>query len=100
MADAPKGYWIGHIDVTDPETYQKYVEADTPVVAAYGGRFLVRGGRIGASEETPRSRNVVIEFESFERAMACYESPEYQVAKRLRQASSTGGVMVIEGFPG
>ncbi|MEO1331591.1 MAG: DUF1330 domain-containing protein [Pseudomonadota bacterium] len=95
-----KGYWIGHIDVHDDETYKKYVEADTPVVAAYGGKFLVRGGEIGVSEEAPRSRNVVIEFESFEQAMACYQSPEYQAAKKFRDAASTGGVMVIKGHDG
>ncbi len=41
----PKGYWIVHVDVHDPEGYQKYVKANAAAFAKYGARFLVRGGK-------------------------------------------------------
>jgi hypothetical protein len=41
----PKGYWIAHVDVTDPEGYKAYMAANGAVFAKYGARFLVRAGR-------------------------------------------------------
>ena len=41
----PKGYWIAHVDVTDPEGYKAYIAANAAAFAKFGGRFLVRGGR-------------------------------------------------------
>ena len=95
-----KGYWIARVDVTDPEAYKKYVEANGEAFAKFGARFVVRGGDFEAVEGTSRSRNVVIEFPSYEAALACYRSPEYQRAMAFREAASTGDVVVIEGYEG
>jgi uncharacterized protein (DUF1330 family) len=92
-----KGYWIARIDVDDAETYKSYVAAATPAYLKYGARFLVRGGRCEAVEGPGRSRNVVIEFESFDTAMACYRSPEYQAAAEFRRKASLGEILVAEG---
>ena len=70
----PKGYWIVHVDVSDPETYRKYVEANAEPIARFGGRFLVRGGPAENVEGSARARNVVIEFPSIEAARACYRT--------------------------
>ncbi|HEX2256142.1 MAG TPA: DUF1330 domain-containing protein [Afifellaceae bacterium] len=96
----PKGYWIARVDVSDPETYKRYVAANAAPFAEYGGRFLVRGGRSEAKEGTSRSRNVVIEFPSYEAALACYESPGYREALKLREAASEGDLLIIEGYDG
>jgi uncharacterized protein (DUF1330 family) len=57
-----KGYWIGRVDVTNPEAYQAYVKANGPIFARYGARFLVRGAPPTPVEGPARARNVVIEF--------------------------------------
>ncbi|MBV9251278.1 MAG: DUF1330 domain-containing protein, partial [Acetobacteraceae bacterium] len=77
----PKGYWIAHVDVSDPEAYKRYVEANAAAFHKFGAKFLVRGGQFEAPEGKPRSRNVVLEFADYETALACYRSPEYQAAK-------------------
>ena len=95
-----KGYWIGHVTVTDPEAYKAYVAANARAFAKYGGRFLVRGGQYATLEGMTRQRHVVIEFPSYEAALACYRSPEYQEALRLRQAAGEADLMVVEGYDG
>ena len=56
-----KGYWMFHVTVNDPDTYQKYIEHDAPVFAKYGGRFLARGGAFQALEGAARQRHVIID---------------------------------------
>jgi uncharacterized protein (DUF1330 family) len=95
-----KGYWVVRVDVRDPEAYQKYVAANGPAFAKFGARFLVRAGRSETLEGSSRSRNVVIEFPSFEAALACWHSPEYQEVLKLRRDASTADLLVIEGYDG
>ena len=95
-----KGYWIAHVDVDDPEAYQKYREANGPALAAYGGRFLVRAGTQEVREGRVRSRTVVIEFDGYEKALACYDSEDYQKAIALRANVSTGDLSIVEGYNG
>jgi len=92
-----KGYWIARIDVNDAEAYKSYVAAATAAYQKYGAKFLVRGGRCEAVEGSGRARNVVIEFESFQTAMDCYRSPEYQAAAEFRRKASMGEILVVEG---
>ena len=75
-----KAYWIAHVTVSNPEQYRQYVESAPEAIRKYNGRFLARAGRSEQLEGTGRPRNVVIEFDSFEDAIACYRSPEYQAA--------------------
>ncbi len=95
-----KGYWIGRVDVTDPESYARYVTTNGPVFARYGARFLVRGGRFEAVEGTARERNVVLEFPSYEAALECYRSPEYTEVLALRLDAGVADMLVIEGYDG
>jgi uncharacterized protein (DUF1330 family) len=95
-----KGYWIGRVDVTDPEGYAKYVAANGAAFARYGGQFLIRGGRFEAVEGTARARNVVIEFPSYQAALDCYRSPEYAAAMALRFDAGIADILVIEGYDG
>lgn len=93
----PKGYWIVHVTVTDAENYPKYLAADKIAFDKYGARFHVRGGRCEAPEGPMRERHVVIEFESYDKALACYRSPEYQEAVKLRHAYSQSEIVIVEG---
>ena len=63
----------------------------------YGARFLVRGGQAEHVEGGARARHVVLEFDSYEQALACYRSPEYQAAMKLRLPVSIGDIVVVEG---
>lgn len=96
-----KGYWIAHVKVTDPERYKDYVAANGVAFAKYGGQFVVRGGAWEPRNgEADYDRHVVIEFESYDIAKACYDSPEYQVAAVIRNEASDGYVVVVEGYDG
>jgi uncharacterized protein (DUF1330 family) len=97
---ARKGYWVGHVDITDPEGYKPYQAANAAAFSKFGGRFLVRGGTREMPEGQVRGRTVVLEFPSYDAALACYHSPEYQAAKRLREGKGTLDLVVVEGYDG
>ena len=97
---AKKGYWIGRVDVSDPEAYKAYLAANAVAFAKYGAKFVVRGGTFESMEGTSRARNVVIEFADYATALACYRSPEYAHAITLRQGNSVADILVIEGYEG
>ena len=94
-----KAYWIAHVDISDLEQYQQYTQRAPAAFKAYGGKFLARGGRSEALEgrSTPQ-RSVVIEFDSYEQALACYRSAEYQDACSHRQGVAKAEVIIVEGF--
>jgi len=93
------GYIIAEVQVTDPERYEEYRRQVEGTIAAYGGKYLVRGGNAEALEgDAPRGRLVVLEFESYEQAKAWYDSSEYEGPKALRQATSTGRLIVVDGY--
>lgn len=95
-----KGYWVAHVDVDDMDTYKHYVAANAAPFAEYGARFLVRGGQRQVREGAARKRTVVIEFDSYQTALACYDSVAYQDAKAIRDPVSTGDLVIIEGYDG
>ena len=95
-----KGYWIASVDVNDPEGYKAYVAANAVAFAKYGARFLVRAGRFENPEGESRSRNVVVEFPSYQAAVDCWHSPEYQAAIALRKDVSVIDLILIEGYEG
>ncbi|MFD1882897.1 DUF1330 domain-containing protein [Paracoccus pacificus] len=94
----PKGYWVGHVTVDDPEAYGAYRRANAAAFAKYGGRFLVRGPEQEVVEGALRQRTVVIEFPSLSAARDCYNSPEYQSAKALRSGVSVADIAIVEGY--
>lgn len=96
----PKAYWIAHVDVHDPETYDQYRAANAAPFAAYGGRFLVRGAPQAQMEGDGRPRTVVIEFPSLQAATDCYRSAEYQAAKAIRDPVSAADMVIVEGYEG
>jgi uncharacterized protein (DUF1330 family) len=96
----PKGYWIVHVDVRDPEAYQKYVKANGAALAKYGARFRARGGRHVVKVGASRGRHVVVEFRDYETALACHDSEEYREAAKLRDAASHVDLVIVEGYDG
>jgi len=96
----PKGYWVVRVDVHNAEAYKNYVAANGAAFAKYGGRFLVRGGPFQAVAGTSRQRNVVIEFPSYQAALDCWNSPEYQAARAKQEGGAEIDLVVIEGYGG
>ena len=94
----PHGYVIAQITVTDPDTYPRYVAMVQPTIDAFGGEFLVRGGKAETYEGTPHGdRNVVIRFPSYQAAKDWYHSDQYAEAKALRMSASTSVQTIVEG---
>ena len=96
----PKGYWVAHVTVDDPSAYEAYRAANAVAFEKYGARFLVRGAPQEVREGSLRPRTVVIEFPTLEAAQACYDSPEYQAAKALRDPVSSGDLCIVAGWEG
>jgi uncharacterized protein (DUF1330 family) len=95
-----KGYWVGRVDVSSDEGYKPYAAANPPIFRKFGGRYVIRGGKFEGKEGTSRSRNVVIEFPSYQAALDCYNSPEYQANIKLRLPHAVADIIVIEGYDG
>jgi uncharacterized protein (DUF1330 family) len=93
----PKGYWIVRVSERNAERYPEYLAAARPVYEKFGAKFLVRGGRCDTVEGTARERNVVVEFKDYATALACYQSPEYQAAKAIRNAIADADFVIVEG---
>ena len=99
-AAARKGYWLAEIDVHDAEGYKPYLIADQAPFAEFGARYLVRGGAREVVEGKGRGRIVVLEFPSYDAALACYRSAGYQAAKKLRDGTCTFDLVIVEGYDG
>jgi len=95
-----KGYWIAHVDVSDPEGWKDYQAANAVAFRKYGGRFLVRGGASELPEGKTRSRHVIIEFNDYATALACYRSPEYAAAMEKRRGKGEIDLVIVEGYDG
>ncbi|HEX9739583.1 MAG TPA: DUF1330 domain-containing protein [Ignavibacteriaceae bacterium] len=91
-------YIIVEVEVKDPVKYEDYKKLTPASISAYGGRFIVRGGKAELIEgkQEPK-RIVVLEFENSERAKAWWNSPEYSDAKKLRHATAESRMILIEG---
>jgi uncharacterized protein (DUF1330 family) len=91
-------YVIAEMLITDPQTYDEYKKQVGPLVAKFGGRFIVRGGRHEVLEgDRQVHRIVVLEFPSMEVLKSWYNSPEYAPLLAMRQRASKGSLVVVEG---
>ena len=92
-------YIIVEVEVKDPIKYEDYKKLTPDSLAAYGGKFIVRGGKAELLEgDKEPERIVILEFESVQRAKAWWNSPEYSEAKKLRHATANSRMIVIEGI--
>jgi len=93
-----KAYVIVQVEIADPGPYEAYRKEVMPTIEAFGGRFLVRGGKMTKHEgDWPYSRAVVIEFPSREAAEGWYRSPAYQKLLPLRLKASRGNLVIVDG---
>jgi uncharacterized protein (DUF1330 family) len=91
-------YIIARVNVTDPEQYAKYRAVTPAAVAAFGGKFVVRGGEMETLEGPEETQRVVVlEFESMAKAREFYNSDQYKAAIALRQPASEGQFILVEG---
>lgn len=94
-------YVVVNVDVHDPVRYQEYRKMVPATIAAYGGRFLVRGPELHQMEGAwPRPRIVIVEFPDVDTAKRWWASPEYAAAKALRQSISSAELVIVEGVEG
>ncbi len=92
-------YLQAEIEVTDPDAYAEYRARVPATIAAYGGRYLARGGEVKVLEgEASPNRRVILEFPDMERLLAWYNSPEYAPLIPIRQRASRGALVVVEGL--
>lgn len=96
----PKGYWIVRADVTDQEQFKAYAAANAEPLKKHGARFLARAGRFEVPEGATRTRNTIVEFPSYQAALDCWNSPEYQAAIQLRLPASAIDLVIVEGYDG
>jgi uncharacterized protein (DUF1330 family) len=92
-----KGYVIVRAEVTNPEKWAEYVAKSKIALDKYEGRPVVRGGQSTIVEGDGLARNVVLEFETYDKALGYANSPEYAAAKALRQGAGTLHMVVVEG---
>jgi uncharacterized protein (DUF1330 family) len=92
-------YLIAEIEVVDAQQYEEYRRRVPPLVAAYGGKYLARGGALEVKEGdwTPK-RLVLLEFPSLEQARRFYDSPEYAPLLELRKNSTRSKLVFLEGI--
>lgn len=95
-----RGYWLAQIDVSDAAGYEPYTRANQAAFGMFGARYLVRAGRYQVVEGRARTRHVVVEFPSYDAALACYHAPEFQAAKALCAGKATFDLLAIEGYDG
>lgn len=95
-----KGYLYADIEVTDPVEYEKYRQLVPATIAAFGGRYLVRGGDPDVVEgDFSNRRHVVLEFESREKLLEWYHSPQYRDVKAIRIRSTRTNAVILSGVP-
>jgi len=92
-------YLVADIEVTDPDAYAEYRRTVGESIAAFGGRFLARGGTTETLEGNwlPK-RLVIVEFPTMERLQSWYASPDYAPALALRQRASLSSLVMTEGI--
>ena len=94
-------YVLVEIEILDPSGYEEYKKLTPASIAAYDGRFVVRGAQTESLEgDWNPQRIVVLEFPSVERAKEWWHSEQYTEAKIIRQRTAKTKMLVVEGYDG
>ena len=91
-----KAVWLARVNVFDNESYKLYASAAKKAIESFGGKYVVRGGKFKTLEGKEYERNVVVEFESLEKAEACYFSEAYQKARKFREGKADFLACIVE----
>jgi uncharacterized protein (DUF1330 family) len=93
-----KSYMIARVEITNAQAYREYAERVVPVIAKFGGRFIVRGGKSASYEGFAEPGSwVVLEFPNFEEASRFYNSAQYQEVAAIRFANAQSELILLEG---
>ena len=94
-----KSYWIAlYKKINNVDNLKKYSEIVTPIIKNYGGKPLVRGGKFKTFSGDEFPRTVIWEFPSFEKAIECHDSIEYQEGWSLAKDTTERHLQIIQGF--
>jgi uncharacterized protein (DUF1330 family) len=94
-----RGYWVAlYKKIDNTENLKNYSDRVTPVIKSFGGKPLVRGGKYDCLEGENFLRTVIWEFPSYEDAIACHESKEYQEGWALAKSTTERSLQIIQGF--
>ena len=94
-----KGYWVARVNIKDNEAFKEYAKRAKIAIDKFGGKYLVRGGNFDILEGAhPFLRNVIVEFENIKIAKKCFNSKEYQEAKKFRLGKADFNAIVIEEY--
>lgn len=100
MSNVPKAYIVAEIDIHDSAGFEDYRSAVAPMIAAFGGRYLVRGGAVSALEgDAPTARIVVLEFPTRAAAETFWHSEEYAPVAAIRHRTTHSRIYLVEGMP-
>ena len=93
-----KGYWIAlYKKIRDMDNLKNYAAKVTPIIQKYGGKPLVRGGKYVSLEGDNFPRTVIWEFSSYEKAVECYNSKEYQDGWAIAKKTTERNFQIVEG---
>ena len=94
-----KGYWISlYTKIGNQENLKKYAETVTPIIKSFGGKPLVRGGKHETFDGENFLRTVIWEFPSYDIAIECHNSKEYQAGWSLAKETTKRHMQIVEGF--
>ena len=94
-----KGYWISlYFKIDNQENLKKYAETVTPIIKSFGGKPLVRGGKHETYDGDNFVRTVIWEFPSYQKALECHNSKEYQNGWSLAKDTTKRHMQIVEGF--
>jgi uncharacterized protein (DUF1330 family) len=98
-ANTAPGYVVAEVEVTDPAAMQSYAQKIEETLAPFNHHFVIRSSKFQALEgDAPKSRFVVIAFDSVEKARAWYDSPAYAAIRPIRQNAAKSRVFIVEGL--
>jgi uncharacterized protein (DUF1330 family) len=91
-------YIIADVEVLEPNEYESYKRGAAASAEKFGGRYIVRGGKVALLEgDWKTNRFVIIEFPSVEKAREWFESEEYQQAAAIRHRTARSKLILVEG---
>lgn len=91
-------YWIAHVTVKDPQQYKSYMALAPLAFQKYHARFLARGENAETLEGKNFIKHVLIEFEDYQTALACYHSEEYRKAREEREKIAEAMIVIVDGL--
>lgn len=95
-------YSITEVEIYDQDAAKLYAELAGAAIEQFGGRFLVRGvtPTVAEGDWPTGHRMVIIEFPTFDRLRAWYDSPAYAPARALARTALSRRLLFVEGIKG